>query len=279
MLRTYHHESWDKPIREEVARLERWREDSTQLMRQACWKEWYQRSFPLRLLENHKGMERKGITLKGIKKDICTGMDIVEDRKRLRANLQKVAATANLMHFLGVWEYRIDHKMERWRIQGNRHHVRNAVKANLERLGAIVPPRVAAAVWGLVWNRWCTARRFQGEAPCVLDCGKGEDSIEHYIGCQVGREAGRRLLRVDALYAQRKLFMLNATRFQDDAEQTCWAILTYALYIATNTHRGNPLTTSTLEEATEEVMHHTRQGVQGHAHASRVLRSRWIVRR
>jgi hypothetical protein len=83
------------------------------------------------------------------------------------------------------------------------------------------------------------------------------------------------MLRVDAPYSRRKLLMLNATKFEDDTEQTCWAILTYALYMATNAHRGKPMTIRTAEEAAQEVMQLIRHGVEGHARATRVLGSRW----
>ena len=38
--------------------------------------------------------------------------------------------------------------------------------------------------FGLVWNRWCTSRRFQQNDKCVL-CGKSDarDSVEHYASC------------------------------------------------------------------------------------------------
>ena len=52
-------------------------------------------------------------------------------------------------------------------------------------LGAKAPPRVAAQFWRMLFNGWCTARRFQdGDATCVFGCG-GEDSIEHYCRCKL----------------------------------------------------------------------------------------------
>jgi hypothetical protein len=84
------------------------------------------------------------------------------------------------------------------------------------------------------------------------------------------------MLRVDAPYARRKLLMLNATKFEDDAEQTCWAILTYAVYMTTNAHRGKPRTIRTAEEAAQEVMQQVRHGVEGHVRATRVLGCRWV---
>ena len=44
-------------------------------------------------------------------------------------------------------------------------------------------PRVAAAFIRTAFNGWCTARRFQQRAVCLLGCQRGEDSIEHYSRC------------------------------------------------------------------------------------------------
>ncbi len=41
------------------------------------------------------------------------------------------------------------------------------LQRNLVDIGKVVPPRVTAAEFGRVWNRRCTARRFQMR----LDCG------------------------------------------------------------------------------------------------------------
>ena len=140
----------------------------------------------------------------------------------------------------------------------------------------LVPPRVAAAVWGLVWNRWCTSRRFQQKSPCVLGCSDSEDSIEHYLGCKIAKEAGRRMLKIDEGFARRKQLMLATTRFKNDDEQTCWAILTYGIYMVTNEHRGQQGKTAEPEELIQEIMQHVRQAVMGHRAAARTLRTRWV---
>ncbi|CAK0791805.1 unnamed protein product [Prorocentrum cordatum] len=44
-------------------------------------------------------------------------------------------------------------------------------------------PRIGAAFIRTAFNGWCTARRFQGRAGCLLGCGRGNDSIEHYSDC------------------------------------------------------------------------------------------------
>ena len=48
--------------------------------------------------------------------------------------------------------------------------------------------------FGLVWNRWCTSRRFQKSDPCVL-CKNPDtrDSIEHYSSCEVSHKLAKYL--------------------------------------------------------------------------------------
>ena len=284
MLRAYHYENWEEPVWKEVERLRGWQSGSEQHDRQICWSGWYQRSFPVGLQRNRDDMAKKGITVEGIRRKLCAGVDLDKDRAKLRASLQGEAARANVVGYLGVWEYRIDHKLGRWGLKGSRHRQRDLLGGNLRRLGRLVAPRVAAAVWGMVWNRWCTARRFQSEAPCVLGCGQGADSIEHYMGCRAGREVGGRMLRVMGGYERRKHCMLGVTKFADDTEQTCWAVLVYGLYMTTNARRrktggggggggGGPL-----EVAVQEIMQHCRQAADGHLRTTQCLSKLWLNR-
>ena len=255
--------------------MEGHRDTAKQEDREMFWRTWYQRSFPLRLWQNKINLGERGITIEHIKMKVCCGADTDKDRKILHGVFQSEVSAINLKNYLGRWGYRIDHKLGRWKLDGNRHHVRNNLINNLQRLGKVVAPRVASAMWGLVWNRWCTARRFQSRAFCLLGCGQGDDSIEHYIGCCVGREVGRRFLRVDGDYQYRKLSLLGVRRYTDDNEQSCWAILAYGLYMATNHKRSRPRTHSTLEVSVQEVMQYCRQASEGHGATSKLLSSRW----
>ena len=169
----------------------------------------------------------------------------------------------------------MDHKLLRWHLPGNRHHFRRHLIANLERLGKIVAPRVASAMWGLVWNRWCTRRRFQSKGPCILGCGNGEDSIEHYIGCAVGREVGSRYFNLHGDYAHRKLSLLGARKYTNETEQACWAILAYGIYMTTNARRHHPIVASQREVIVEQVIQHCRQASEGHSPTCRLLRTLW----
>ena len=78
---------------------------------------------------------------------------------------------------------------------------------------------------------WCTARRFQGRAPCVLGCPTGDDSGEHYMGCRFVREAGWRMLRLDPKEAyedRKKKSMLAADRRNRDERMLRGAGLRHA---------------------------------------------------
>ncbi len=272
MLRTYHFENWEKPVREEVAELERCEARTIQHDRMVHWRDWYGRSFPRGLLQNKVRMASKGISLQVIRDKLCTGTDAQKDQKRVRAEFQREAAKAILPLYLDNWHTRVLHKLVRWKLLGNRHHHADRAINNLKMLGKLVAPRVAAATWGLLWNRWCTARRFQSSAPCVLGCGKGQDSIEHYWFCPVVRETGRKMLRIDGEADLRKANMLGVAKFVNDEEHACWALLTYAVYMTTNANRKHGGHTGKVQE----MMQHVRQAVEGHKSSAACLRARWM---
>ena len=191
MLRAYHFEAWENPVDDEARKLQSWRGASEWDERVIFWAGWYDRSFPQTLVRNKEAMARRGITLHGIKQKLCAGTGPVQDRKSLRAGLQKAAADSNLWRFFDVWERRVDHKLRRWELQGNRHRHCDRLIVHLRSLGRLVAPRVAAAVWGLGWNRLCTARRYQSTAPCVLGCGADQTASSITSGVlPAGRLAG-----------------------------------------------------------------------------------------
>ena len=96
---------------------------------------------------------------------LCRGEDSRKERDKFRAEFQKEAAKGNLLFFLDNWHKRVAHKLIGWKLLGNRHHRADRAMLNLQKMGKLVAPRVAAATWGLVWNRWSIARRFQSLHP------------------------------------------------------------------------------------------------------------------
>ena len=79
---------------------------------------------------------------------------------------------------------RIRSKLERWKLPGLPRGTAEGVLDYLKFAFRLAPPRVSMSYVGLVWNRWCTSRRFQQNDKCVL-CGKvgTRDSVEHYASC------------------------------------------------------------------------------------------------
>ena len=133
-----------------------------------------------------------------------------------QTNFQRRAYQTLLAHHAPHPTYRIRHKFVRWDLQNAAAHppppgtscrcntpawqARRAL-ANLQLLSTLAPPRVCAAVFGTLWNRWCTCRRYQqrhsARNRCVLGCGgAAEDSIEHYCRCPVTRQAMERKLNM-----------------------------------------------------------------------------------
>jgi hypothetical protein len=213
-----------------------------------------------------------------VKAAIEKGNDHAKDALKVRSCFQTVVASKNLSHYLGDWNTRVEHKLRRWKIVGTRRHCTDAFITNFAALGKEVAPKVAAAAWSLAWNRWCTARRFQGTAPCVLGCGCGEDSAEHYVGCSVGRKAGLKFLRIaDCDYESRKISMLGARRFLNTKEQACWAILVYGIYMATNRARNSDHAVRSADCAVEEVIQFIRRAAEGHRKTLKLVGSLWAI--
>ena len=101
----------------------------------------------------------------------------------------------------------------------------------LRSLAGLAPPRVLAAAYSTLWNRWTTARRFQGTARCLLGCGvEHGDSIEHYCRCSVTREVCDRTLALDPeRLANMQAFLLASAEVDDESTLLRMGLLHYGL--------------------------------------------------
>jgi hypothetical protein len=111
----------------------------------------------------------------------------------------------------------------------------------------------------------------------LLGCGRGVDSIEHYIGCKVGRIAGRKLLRIDDEYEGRKAKMIAASKFSSSQEQASWAILVYGIYMATNHRRHGSGCITNVDVSVQEVLQFCKHAADGHPQTGRLLNTVWKV--
>jgi hypothetical protein len=179
----------------------------------------------------------------------------------------------------------VRNKLQRWKLPEPPAHIASRVLHRLELLRRLVPPRVSAAYFSALWNRWTTARRFQrrGSATnrCLLCCPqRAEDSLEHYAACSVVRKVGRDYLGLDMCEnigntseALQEFLMTGRMSLDTESRLLRGAVLVYATYMTTNNARpAGPLEA---EVARHAMMQHAKQGVQGHAEAMRAVDNWW----
>ena len=145
----------------------------------------------------------------------------------------------------------------------------------LRMLGELVPPRVQAAVFSTIWNRWTTARRFQGRARCLLGCGgQAQDSVEHYCRCAALQAVCQSMLRLDpAVFCNLHAFLLVNPRINTKETLTAVALAIYSVYTCTCRARWRGACSATA--AVDAIKQGVREGAKGHGKALRVLRTRW----
>ena len=176
-------------------------------------------------------------------------------------------------------EQRMRQKLHRWGLTGPPAIVSRRVLRRLRMIRELVTPRVSAACFGTLWNRWTTHRRFQRRHfesnVCVLGCGgEAEDSLEHYAFCQAVRQVADKTLRIDIISEGTKDWMfLNSAGVDDADTMVCTALLVYAVYNATNHYRGAGAATTAV--AVDSLKHHLKNVVNGHASNSELLDNRW----
>ena len=274
-LRALHFENWEKPIEEEERDLKRWVSNARYDDRLIWWNSWFKEAYPITLMNNKRSLEKLGITKEEITKHIQKHEEDKAVHEIVKKKFQKVATQWGMKNFGCDWEHRAVHKLKRWHIQGVRRRNTMSFNRNMAGIGSLVAPRVAASVWGLAWNRWTTARRFQKTDRCLLGCLDRCDSAEHYIGCPVARKVGWKKLRLaaDNSYEERKKLWLATADWTNDREQTCWHLLVYAVFMTSNRRR------SSREEGGEEdeLKQWINNAVEGHLKSGRVVSSRWVV--
>ena len=262
-----------------------------QLYNRARWDDWYSRSFAL-TLDNNKAE---------FKRNICSTDDLCgrpgnssTQLHNPRTHFQRKAYDKLLAHGTQHPTQRTRHKFIRWELHNPATHpppegttVRHNTPAwqsrralaHLQLLPKLVPPRVCAATFSTLWNRWCTHRRYQNRQAatnkCLLGCSAtAEDSIEHYCQCPITKEVIRRNLNMDPkLYANLHTFLLCNTHIHTKDELASIALLMYAVYSATNHFRHNPPAPNV--NIYEAVSQWLREGAKHHNAATQTLDNRW----
>ena len=255
----------------------------------ARWRDWFDRSMLLALANNMETLQQQiGPIQTFIPRQIRPN-----DHKhwqRTRRKFQSKIYTALHQKLAPDAHARFAHKLSRW----NLHHTSlplheqlstiqrtpnwqaRSAHQRLKTTAKLTTPRVHAAVFGAIWNRWCTLRRFQTRGRCRL-CQQPhtEDSIEHYASCNTIRELATRRLGL-CRHTQINIQTFTCTNpFIRTTEQlTRAALLIYATYRASNhqRHTDNPLQG---EELYNALCQWVVEGARGHANSCKVLSTTW----
>jgi hypothetical protein len=254
--------------------------DRTQL-----WGDWYRHSHILTLHNAVARVEAFGITARKVISDL-TERSSQPRSQRGRTNVKKCfqreIRQRLLMRIRPDAEERIRNKLVRWSLPGVPRINADRTLRRLRGLRSLVPPRVFAAVFSTLFNRWCTARRFQRRASldnrCVLGCsGRAEDSIEHYARCQILRDFARRGLNLhfgdDGALADWMMTTSSSDQSNVD-KRTLMAVLVYSAYRATNEARAKGRVNE--ETAKQMLGQYVHEAVRDHAAAMSIVDKCWI---
>ena len=167
----------------------------------ATWANWCSKSFRLHQDDNYRRFVNNVYPIQTLRSDILgdgVNSATTSAKQVIKQSLQRAAYNRLLGHEAPSALERVCHNLERWKLSDMSRHPLSlsaiqktpswqAEKTlhNMRLLGHLVPPRVVAAVFNTILNRWATHRRFQEKSSvtnvCLLGCGgEAEDSIEHY---------------------------------------------------------------------------------------------------
>ena len=254
------------------------------------WRDWFGRIFCLTLLQAEQYLLRECGGIECLRLSRQTQHSGIQNDTTWKDELQKTVYKFISVRTAPHPVERMRHKLQRWALNDASRHteVPGSVRqqtpawssrracAYLALLKDLVAPRVHAAVFSLLWNRWSTARRFQRTAPCLFGCAleTGQDSIEHYCKCHVTKTIFRTKLNLNATeLANIHTFVLVNPKIGTHQKLCLVALVTYGIYSVSNRLRSTGPCSS--EQAIDAVMQAIREGVRGHAGATKTLDDCW----
>ena len=169
------------------------------------FKSWYDRSFLRTLCDNAAGMIQQFGSVNNIRSARKEHFDLQKDI-RWTKDIQRTFYEVQLAHNLPDLARRLRTKHKRLELNDVRQCGHNGNSArmntpacmadrcarNLHAMSKVLPPRVQAATWGWIWNKWTTEKRTrQTRSNTCLLCRlpHTEDSAEHYCVCSVISDA------------------------------------------------------------------------------------------
>ena len=230
---------------------------SDRLQERATWDRWFQHSYHVRLDTNFSDL---AATL-GMPAELYCSVAPTrpapyteKDWGYIRTHFAATVSARLLQTHAPPAEFRVKHKYRRWglnlpdpahitslfpvRQRTENWHGRAGLH-HLRQLRTLVAPRVQSAVFSTMWDRWTTARRFQGAGMCVLcRVPHTQDSIEHYAKCPVVKRLAAQFLHLDPRqFVNLHSFLLVNPLVTTKETLTTIALLAYATYRCTNFQR------------------------------------------
>ena len=258
----------------------------------ARWRGWFDRSMLLALNNNISTLQHKIGSIQAFLPHQTQSNDH-SHWTRVRRKFQSHVYTALHQKHAPDAHARLAHKLSRWNlhqptqplyeqlstIQRTPNWQARSAHQRLKTAAKLTTPRVHAALFGAIWNRWCTLRRFQLQGRCQL-CQQPhtEDSIEHYPFCNAVKElATRRLGLCRHTQVNIQTFTCTNPFIRTNEQLTRAALLVYATYRALNhqRHTDNPLLG---EELYNAMCQWVVEGARGHTPTCRTLASIWTTR-
>ena len=271
----------------QAAELRSQLKQTNHLDRLVVWDSWYKKSHCMTLYKNSDRLKKMGIVEKDILQAIAgkstkPWSDVVMERQKKMFQRQTLQEIKKRMAPNPV--ERIRHKLERWHnipygLFGVPGIYSRKISKRLSKLRHLVNPRVAAAVFSTLWNRWCTARRYQKRNTdrnvCLLGCGGfAEDSIEHYARCKISNEFARRFLRIQvSMEHNLNTWLLNEQKLDDDRALTLVSLWIYSCYMTTNRYRHDGQTDA--RTAVDAMYQACLQGTENHKASATILHNIW----
>ena len=247
MLRTaWQEDRWNGGLQvlARAAAIRAARRDTEFIDREFLWSSWYRKAIVQQMEDLIRRARRDfGISQRSIADQITASAPRPWERRislEVDKTFQKCVHQTLLRKDQYDAEGRVRSNLARFGLLDRRQAAR--VLRRLCRLGQSVPPRVWAASFGVLWNRWATARRRQRlSSQCLLGCSDGADSIEHYGRCPQVYKFARERLGIRCRFAPPwEYWLLAATDDSDNLQWHAWermACLHYAVLRSTNVAR------------------------------------------
>ena len=203
------------------------------------WSHWFDRAFVHQLANHIKSCRsEQGISRRQVEEHLTKGCPrpwTPQMEAAVKRNFQKEVHSRMAAQSRYDAESRLRTNVKRFGILDRREAARSLQW--LRHLAKTVPPRVWAATFGCIWNRWATSRRRQEvRSRCCFGCQWADDSIEHYATCGVVVSFARRRLHLLFRFSRHmQYWMLAAPEDQETKEESWWARLSLLHYAVLRT--------------------------------------------